>query len=375
MKQRNVEPNEVTYTCLMNGFGRLCRIDLATRTFQYMESRGIRPSAKMYNALIAGLVSETKAIEIDGRVDTAMSVLRNMMRIGILPNCQTVSSLVDALGRCRIPRISEARAMVEKLEQQRSIPGGDAKVVTSIVRICGKAGDLHGVLEAFKTLKVPDTVAVNVFMDSCCRCNQENLATKAFDAYFRKKSLVPDVISYSVLIGSCLKGASAESRTRARALYQEMKCSRKIQPDNGLIDVVLKAMVRHTASHTLEKLDVQFIDCVIKDAEALDWSSGQLDRRKRVVRALLADRNRGLVWRKEDSYADSRRRLPSESDDELFVRKGWNKVDSGFRLWGGGGGGDSSPRKRSRASKANPGPCTFLESHGWNDVDSSFRLF
>jgi hypothetical protein len=209
------------------------------------------------------------------------------MRIGIRPNCQ-----------CRIwwkPWVAVAFLEYPKpepwLKSWSNSGPSQEETPRSSRPSCGKAGDVHGILEAFKMLKVPDTVAVNVFMDSCCRRNQEKLATKAFDAYIRKKSLVPDVISYSVEIGSCLKGASAESRKRARALYQEMKCSRKIQPDNGLIDVVLEAMVRHTASHTLEKIDVQFIDCVIKDAEALDWSSGQLDRWKRAVRALLADRN------------------------------------------------------------------------------------
>lgn len=365
MQQRGVEPNEVTYTCLMGGLGQNQKLDLAQKTFAYMESTGLRPTAKMYNALISGLVSETVPVELDVRVDEGMKVLRDMIHAGVRPNCVSVSVLVDAFGRCRIPRVTEASLLVDKLERQKVIPSGNAKVVTALVRTCGKAGDIQGVLQAFQKLSHHDTVAVNAFLDACCRCKREKIAVESFDIYFRKKkALLPDVISYSVLIGALLKQSTTDSLKRARNMYREMKVWGKIRPDAGLVDIILKGMIRIGTSQRLSKQDVQFVASVLKDAEVLGWDEGQLERRKRAVRAVLADRLLE-TWRKEDGI-DSLNPL-TNSDDELFQRKGWNKVDSGFRLWGGGRPASETPKGLAVDQ--------FLQSHGWNDVDSSFRLF
>jgi hypothetical protein len=89
-----------------------------------------------------------------------------------------------------------------------------------------------------------------------------------------------------------------------------------------------------------------------------------LERRKRAVRAIFADRL-GDAWKKEAMDA----LLPPSAKDDIFERKGWNKVDSGFRLWGGGRIG----MEEGRVSSNEPVDA-FLQSHGWNDVDSGFRL-
>eukprot|EP00957_Ditylum_brightwellii_P087661 6675150-Ditylum_brightwellii.AAC.1 len=53
--------------------------------------------------------------------------------------------------------------------------------------------------------------------------------------------------------------------------------------------------------------------------------------------------------------------------DPLFQKKGWNKVDSGFRLWGGG----LNENRQKTRNKSHKGDVDeFLESKGWNDVDS-----
>ena len=79
------------------------------------------------------------------------------------------------------------------------------------------------------------------------------------------------------------------------------------------------------------------------------------------MRVVFTDRMREM-WRIDDTSNGMRQ---DNEEDVLFQRKGWNKVDSGFRLWGGGMT-DFEPDKSSDA---------FLKSHGWNDVDSGFRLF
>lgn len=73
------------------------------------------------------------------------------------------------------------------------------------------------------------------------------------------------------------------------------------------------------------------------------------------------------AWNDED---DDMLRQEVKSEDALFKRKGWNSVDSGFRLWGGG-------RMDIRLEGQEQGTTAvddFLESKGWNNVDSGFRI-
>ena len=93
--------------------------------------------------------------------------------------------------------------------------------------------------------------------------------------------------------------------------------------------------------------DVRFLASVLRDAEALTWAEGQLERRKRAVQTIM-------TGRKEEEFT---------VEDELFQKKGWNRVDSGFSLWG----------RTSAEPKPKSGD-DFLQSKGWNDVDSGFRI-
>lgn len=116
-----------------------------------------------------------------------------------------------------------------------------------------------------------------------------------------------------------------------------------------------------------EDEDVKFTLKVLRDGAHLDWERGQYEKRKRAVRAILVGCS-SEVW-KNDEYAFG---LVSEEepDDPLFMKKGWNKIDSGFRLWGGGG--DNLQEKESEGD--NSSVDSFLASKGWNDIDSGFRL-
>ena len=61
--------------------------------------------------------------------------------------------------------------------------------------------------------------------------------------------------------------------------------------------------------------------------------------------------------------------------DPLFKKKNWNKIDSGFKLWGGGSMSDESTKSRHEKKPGNGKEVDeFLESKNWNDMDSGFRI-
>jgi pentatricopeptide repeat protein len=325
MRKRGVEPNEITYTCLIGGLGRHKKVDHAKKMLEFMAANGFRPKTVTYNALISGLVgiSEKRPQEdsmsmsvdysrMDTYVDEGLKLLREMMQGGVSPNAVTVSVLVYAMGKCNSPRVREAKSLVEKLERGKLIPPGNAKVVTALVQTCGLGGDVRGAIDSFRKLEQPDLVAVNTFMDACCRCNRDRLAVEAFDHYFRKtnvSNLKPDVISYSVLISALLKKETDESIEHAVTLYREMKTMFKVFPDTTLVDIILKGMVRIGRSKALSQKEIHFLASVLRDAEKLPWEQGQLEQRERTVRAVAGDRLR-----------------------EVWKKYGWNDVNSSFRI-------------------------------------------
>ena len=117
--------------------------------------------------------------------------------------------------------------------------------------------------------------------------------------------------------------------------------------------------------------DIKFTLAVLKDGASLEWGKGQYEKRKRAVRGILVGCS-SEVWKNDEFAFGLVSDLP---DDPLFRKKGWNKMDSGFRLWGGGGDDDEFQQQAERRSGGNSASVdAFLASKGWNDIDSGFRL-
>jgi hypothetical protein len=120
-------------------------------------------------------------------------------------------------------------------------------------------------------------------------------------------------------------------------------------------------MIENRKSGGLTSGDVRFVAAVLRDAEKLVWREGQLESRKGAVQRVMTGRIAD-TWEEEAGLFG----LLDDSDSgEMFKRHGWNKVDSGFQLWGAKLV-EPSPRRGQRDE--------FLESKGWNDVDSGFRI-
>ena len=376
MRSRNVMPNKWTYTCLIAGFGRTQQLDEAKRMLSFMKEKGIPPTTVTYNALISAILEGVKQEEggndntfvhnLDIAVDQSLSFLRDMMNSGVCPNSVTAAVLVDAMGRCHPGRIEAATLLVEMLEKKKLITEGDPRVYTALIQAAGFHGDIKRALGLFRKLTRPDTVAVNAFIEACRRCGRQNLAFDTFNYYFLQKvtdyGLRPDIATYSILIRAFLENDDIAGIRKSQSLYIEMKRKWGICPDAGLVDTLLKAFIRVARRKSLAKKDVLFVACVLQDAKRLPWREGQLESRRKAIRGILGDSLR-------DAFLNDKRMgiFFSPEDDELFRRKGWNKVDSGFRLWGQASLDDGVKNKRKQNDE-------FLESHGWNDVDSGFRI-
>ena len=242
MKSRGVDPNEFTYTSIIGALAKDKKIDQANKMLQHMKAEGIPCRVVTYNAFVSGLVHREGPFDdplYDRHVDEAIVVLKHMMKEGVHPNAVTVSVLVGAFGKCDPPRVTEAIALVEKLEEDGIVRKGNLRISTAIIQLFGAVGNFNEALSRFRSIGQPDVASINSILDVCVRCHKDTVTMKIFHESFQgpRSTCRPDVISYSCAINSALKKLSYSGSKDARTLYEEMKYRRRITPDNALVDM------------------------------------------------------------------------------------------------------------------------------------------
>jgi len=157
----------------------------------------------------------------------------------IMPDASTVAIILDGFGHGNSPRMKEAATLVEKLESQKIIPTNHIRVTTALIRVCASSQNLDAAIKCFRRISHPDVAAVNALIDAAVRTGNDNIAIETFGRYFRGEipRAVPDVISFSTLIGAYLKKGTFAGSRSARELYHDMRFQRRILPDRGLVDM------------------------------------------------------------------------------------------------------------------------------------------
>eukprot|EP00985_Skeletonema_marinoi_P013866 scaffold6943_cov80-Skeletonema_marinoi.AAC.1 len=401
MRKRGVEPNEYTYTCIVGALARSNKVRQAKKMIEYALNLNL-PRKKLtpiYNAFISGLLSDNWSDNVEGQashaasVIDALSMLQEMQDLNIRPNVVTVSVVIDGLGRCNPPRCNDAKDLVQHLEftlrpksgtgytrpdvNARGISLSNRKIATALIRAYGRGNDVESAMKAFRRISVPDVVALNTLIDACCRCDQLKIALEVFGKYVSFErwnsdiptidsaddiAIKPDVVTYTTLISSLLQLKSKAATKRAIKMYRDMKQTWMIYPDTFLVDTILSAMIS-SGPIEFNDDDVRFTLTVLRDGEFLEWEGRQYERRKRAVRAILVGCS-SEVW-KNDEFAYGL--MNEDTEDPLFKKKGWNEIDSGFRLWGSGDGNFAEQEENTSVD-------SFLASKGWNDMNSGFRL-
>jgi len=481
MQEVGADPNTVTYTCLIAGLARAARTDEAFGILRRMEAKGLPVSAVTYNSFLSGLIaagaeddqydqdeddvtllgharqellqhergstfSEHSRVLLSPseRADAALALLRRMERTRVAPTPSTAALLVDATTRNVFPPpLRRASDLVRHLERSGQVPRGHPVPYTALLGACRDAGDVAGALTALGAMRPgPDTVALNAFLDVCCRSRDLRLALEVFGKYAggvtgatkggtgtaragghvddgggvdtadendkeRKINPVrPDVITFSTLIVGIGKLDQQFTGRKMQKMYQLMRDKWNIYPDKELVDGLVECTPRvfytlicltrffviyvipypplrilelaiGKGGFGLTSDDITFISLVMKEAKALDWAPGAYEERLREVKTVIVGRV-SEVWKEnEESWGMSwgKNERIEDTPDDLFKKKGWNKVDSGFRLWG-----DFPGIYPGRQDTAERGPNKkrfeddLLSSKGWNELDSGFRF-
>jgi pentatricopeptide repeat protein len=392
MNERNVPPTEVTFCCLLRTLGRQNDLAAATDAFNRMKAMDMIPSAKVYGALILGLLTETTMTTTSStssspddetrrksRLAGALETLQRMIEARCYPPTTLIAVIIDYMAKSRYPQVQDVLRLIDALVDRNVLVHGDAVVWTALMKFHHTAvGDTVAALAAFQEIGTLDAVAVNVLLDICATNEKyRSRVVDVFRRYFASPlgTLSPTIVTYSSMMTALLSGPySNKNFIEARKWYKTLKASGNsgknsiaVDVDNTFVDVVLKLVLRVEVIRFLTKPDIYFIAAILNDAELLSWGMGQLERRQRVARAMLAPRL--LTLFNDENYLDTL--LPSDSND-LFERKGWNRVESGFNVFGPTSNNNNGRRRRRQS---NDNTDRFLDDNGWNSVDSGFRLF
>ena len=154
----------------------------------------------------------------------------------------------------------------------------------------------------------------------------------------------------------------------------------------------------------LDDDDLRFTLAILDDARDLRWGKGQLEEWETDIRMVFTGRM-SEAWKVDPSNYGIGDGENKEGDnvvgEEDFLRKNWNRIESGFRLWAqdwNGGDEEIDVTATKKKSANNKKTKKFkkerdldylhprIDSHGrdsdeilksknWNDFDSGFRIF
>ncbi|XP_074331460.1 uncharacterized protein LOC141668461 isoform X2 [Apium graveolens] len=320
IKFREVQPNVVTFSIMIDGLCKTGHTDMALWLFRFMEKSYCKPNTVTYNTVIDSYCKR-------GLVDHALTLHSEMMDKRIFPDVWTYNSIIQVL--CNLNRWEEVSMLLKQMMEDMKITPSvhtfnilvnaysksgkldDAEHIIQIMSEKGvypdiityntliqaycKQGEMDAALAVLSTIKskkmMPDCYTYNILLDACCR---ELKLEKALDLYRKMASegLSPHVVTYNILLhGLCQRGRPVEALTfffktqdqglmpdivtyqtllgglcknhcvdKALSLFQAMECN-GLNPENDTYNIIIRGCLRSKKYKEACKLVDKMFDC------------------------------------------------------------------------------------------------------------------
>jgi pentatricopeptide repeat protein len=204
-----------------------------------------------------------------------------------------------------------------------------------------------------------DTVALNTWLQVCMGCGQQRRALQSFQtAKVDMPNVKLDLVTFGTLINGLTgnTGGTRQAARRALQLWAEMRAA-KIWPDDGVVTSLMAAIVRHFDIEVALELRVELI--------AMGWTAERLRRYDMKLRHLLPPLAEVMgdihKWEalgvkpsadiiseqvqlvlpqttmvsQEEAHAALASVAQASASEEIWERKGWNRIQSGWSGWPG----------------------------------------
>ncbi|KAF9923042.1 hypothetical protein FBU30_006858 [Linnemannia zychae] len=218
------ETSTVVGATSKDGVAELAQKDPNQLAFERLQNVGINEWNKLiyFNAL-------------QGDADKAEQVMKMMEEIGVQPDMDSFTNLMEAYSRS--DNLEKAQGTIELMLSNGIVPAMAA--YNSLMTIHVQRRDIKGafqVFEALKTHHLPDATIFTNMIRGCLRVNEYDLGWKVFDQ-MQYSSAAPLESTYSLMIHACAKTDQVE---RALDIFRTYP-NRKLQPTSDTFNSLIHA--------------------------------------------------------------------------------------------------------------------------------------
>ena len=218
----------------------------AVKIFLRAKVEGVEPSSFLYNALI-GKLGKAR------RIDDCLFYFAEMRARGVRPTSVTYGTIVNAL--CRVSDERFAEELFDEMESMPNYKPRPAPYNSMMQFFLTTKRDSSKVLEYYKRMQSrniqPTMHTYKLLIDTYATLEPVNLA--AAEAVFdtiRSVGQTPEGVHYASLIHA--KGCVLHDMTGARAVFDEVIASSRLQPQACMYQALFESMV---ANHCVKDTD------------------------------------------------------------------------------------------------------------------------
>jgi len=291
---KDLTPNTVTYTTVIDSYGRRGRAQEAEEVLrEMMRTPGIEPNDRSFNNVVNAW-SKSKANDApercQGLLDEMSRLASSTNNKDLTPDTVTYTTVIDAYGRR-----GRAEKAEEVLREMLSSPGiePDVNSFASVMNAWSKS-EADDAPERCKGLHddmthlasstnnkdlTPDTVTYNTVIDSYARRGRAQEADKTLREMLLKAKVVPTVVSFNSVMNAWSKSDAEDGPERCKVLLATMnvlassKNINGLAPDTVAYTTVIDAYARRGRAREAEEVLRDMLNAPGVEPDVLSFSS------------------------------------------------------------------------------------------------------
>ncbi|XP_057476645.1 pentatricopeptide repeat-containing protein At4g16835, mitochondrial [Actinidia eriantha] len=177
----------IAWTAMITGYMKFGKIELAEKMFMEMPVKNL----VTWNAMISGYVENCQA-------EDGLKLFRTMVELGVRPNPSSMSSVL--LGCSNLSALKLGK-QIHQLTS-KSVLCFDTTVVTSLISMYCKCGDLKDAWKLFHEMPHRDVVTWNAMISGHAQHGAGEKALALFDG-MRNEGIKPDWITFVGVLSAC----------------------------------------------------------------------------------------------------------------------------------------------------------------------------
>ena len=241
MKEKNIQPNENVYGCLLHACVKSCKIEKACEIYDEIKNiSGINMNIVLYSTLIKGYTKIKK-------FDKAFEIYNNMQKDkNILPNIIGYNAILDCCVECF--DIQMMKSIFDEVRQNSldddSAPQPDVITYSTVMKGYSKIKDTVKVMDLYHYLKgrddlEMDDIIFNTTLDGLLKSGKFDEALNVYED-MKKHNFKRGNSTFSILIKLFSKLNDVE---KAVQIYNEM-LNEKIKPTLITYTAILQILIK-----------------------------------------------------------------------------------------------------------------------------------